>query len=100
MIDPITITTTIFGIATKCVSVTKQLSDLRGKFAHAALTITAICAESSLIKSDQDSHQLELCLATLETGVPGSRLRRLWVKPKSIHSLETTGGVWESGRSS
>ncbi|KAK3384860.1 hypothetical protein B0H63DRAFT_522207 [Podospora didyma] len=51
MMYPVTITTTIFGIATKCVSVTKQLSDLRGKFAHATLTITAICTESSLINA-------------------------------------------------
>ncbi|KAK3376969.1 hypothetical protein B0T24DRAFT_592598 [Lasiosphaeria ovina] len=49
--DPVTIATTILQIAAKCVSVTKQLSDLRRKFTHSTLTITAICTESSVINA-------------------------------------------------
>ncbi|KAK3941399.1 hypothetical protein QBC46DRAFT_340532 [Diplogelasinospora grovesii] len=49
--DPISIASTILVIAGKCITVTKSLSDLRGRFAHANLTISAICSESAVVNA-------------------------------------------------
>lgn len=46
--DPLTLSTAIITIATKCVTLTKNFSDIRSRYAFANLTIIAICTESSV----------------------------------------------------
>lgn len=49
--DPLTISTTVLGIAGKCVTVARDLSTLRDKYMHASLTISAICSESAVVNA-------------------------------------------------
>lgn len=49
--DPLTISTTVLGLAGKCVTVARDLSVLRDRYAHASLTISAICSESAVVNA-------------------------------------------------
>lgn len=49
--DPLSISATILGIAGKCVTVARDLSNLRDKYTHASLTISAICSESAVVNA-------------------------------------------------
>lgn len=49
--DPVTLTSAILTIATKCVTITKDVNDVRSQFNFASLTIIAICTESSICSS-------------------------------------------------
>jgi hypothetical protein len=49
--EPITLITAIITIATKCVTITKDLSEVQSQFSFASLTIIAICTESSVCSS-------------------------------------------------
>lgn len=46
--DPLTLSTAIITIAAKCVTLTKEFSDIRSRFIFANLTIISICTESSV----------------------------------------------------
>ncbi|KAJ9668276.1 hypothetical protein H2201_001706 [Coniosporium apollinis] len=49
--DPLTITTSVLAITTRCVSMAKELNDLREKFKDAQMMISAICSESTVISA-------------------------------------------------
>ncbi|KAF1979451.1 hypothetical protein BU23DRAFT_562879 [Bimuria novae-zelandiae CBS 107.79] len=51
LVEPITIVTAVLTIASKCITITKDLKEIRGAFSFASLTIIAFCTESSICSS-------------------------------------------------
>ena len=49
MVDPISITTAVLAISTRCLSTAKAVSALHDKFKNAQITISAIHSESTVI---------------------------------------------------
>ena len=55
--DPLSITANVVGLTAKCVQTAKALNDLREKYKHANMTITAICTESTIISASLSNIQ-------------------------------------------
>lgn len=47
--DPLSITASVMSVTTCCIKTAKTISDLQEKYKHAQATISALCAESTVI---------------------------------------------------
>ena len=84
--DPITITSTILTIASKCITITKALNEVRDKFAFASLTIIAICTESSICSSAL--FKLQMLLVQQQSTDISNGLQQLLGQPLFLTSCD------------